>query len=217
MEPTPMKSPPPPNGAGGHQTAAGPPPSPSQAAATSSVPNLDKLRLSQSFHEQLGVRKAIVTIPVRKPDRQWFVRTHPEEAWSLQTATLELKEERETYLVDPSLWGEVSGEVVPKLLVMAVNRQGVPFLWPIRLPSTDGRLDDWNRSALEAATRARTRWVRIAANMSAGSYDVFETGGDFGEPQWPEIDFHAVITIAFKDRYIAAMDHPVLRRLRGEV
>ena len=33
-----------------------------------------RLRLSQDFGEQIGVKKALLTVPVRKPDRQWFVR-----------------------------------------------------------------------------------------------------------------------------------------------
>jgi hypothetical protein len=34
------------------------------------------------------------------------------------------------------------------------------------------KMDSWNRSALEAATLSMTRWVRVAANMHLGAYDV---------------------------------------------
>jgi hypothetical protein len=30
----------------------------------------------------------------------------------------------------------------------AVNRQGILFLWPVRLPTEDGRLDAWDQAAL---------------------------------------------------------------------
>jgi hypothetical protein len=36
-----------------------------------------RLRLSQAFGEQAGVKKVLTTVPVRKPDRQSFIRTHP--------------------------------------------------------------------------------------------------------------------------------------------
>ena len=35
------------------------------------------LRLSQDFTSQIGGKKALMSVPVRKPDRQWFVRVHP--------------------------------------------------------------------------------------------------------------------------------------------
>lgn len=43
---------------------------------------------------------------------------------------------------------DLMGEIVPKMLFTAVDRQGVPFLWPVRSPTEDGRLDAWNQSAL---------------------------------------------------------------------
>ncbi len=36
------------------------------------------LRLSQNFHESLGVKKALITVPVRKPGKQDFIRVHPD-------------------------------------------------------------------------------------------------------------------------------------------
>ena len=57
--------------------------------------DLERLRLSQDFPNKVGVKKAIITVPVRKPDRQWFVRVHADEAWRLETAVLELRDERE--------------------------------------------------------------------------------------------------------------------------
>ena len=71
--------------------------------------DVNRLRLSQDFANKIGVRKAIITVPVRKPDRQWFVRVHPDSEWRLETAVLELKDERQTYLVDPELWSELPG------------------------------------------------------------------------------------------------------------
>jgi hypothetical protein len=110
------------------------------------------LRLSQDFAQSVGVKKTILTVPVRKPGRQDFVRVHPDPEYRLETAVLELKEERETYLVDRALWSDVPGEITPKVLLTAMTRQNVFFLWPIRLPGEDGRHDEWNRSALDAAT-----------------------------------------------------------------
>jgi len=175
-----------------------------------------RLRLSQNFAESVGVKKALLTVPVRKPGRQDFVRTHPGESYRLETAVLELKEDRETYLVEPELWHELPGEIIPKVLYTTMNRQGVLSIWPIRLPQEDGRHDEWSRSALEAAEMAQKRWIRVTANMSLGAYEVYEAVSKLPDPEWPEIDFEEILRIAFRDRFITNLNHPVIRRLRGE-
>jgi hypothetical protein len=37
------------------------------------------------------------------------------------------------------------------------------------------------------------------------------------EPNWPELPFKELLRVAFKDKYINSLDHPILRKLRGEV
>lgn len=178
-----------------------------------------KLRLPQDFGAMLAVKKALLTVPVRKPSREMWVRTCQREDYRIQTGLLELKEDREIYLVAPSLWPELSTESTfgPRLLITTLNRQGVLFLWPIRLPGPDGKIDTWNQSALEAAKLAMGKWVRVAANMSLGAYDVFEAVGGLPEPEWPELPFRDILQLAFKDRFIESLSHPVLQRLRGEI
>jgi hypothetical protein len=177
--------------------------------------SVEKLRLSQNYQELVGVKKTLLTVPVRKPGRQEFFRVHPGEDWCLETAILELKEDRESYLVDPEIWPELSGEIVPKILFTTINRQGVLRLWPIRLPGEDGRLDAWNQSALEAAEIAKKKWIRLASNISLGAYEVFEASGDLAEPEWPDAPFEEILRIAFKNHFINSMDHPVVGRLKG--
>ncbi len=101
-----------------------------------------RLRLLQDFVASVGVRRALLTIPVKKPVKEWFVRTHPGEEYRLQTAVLELKEDREIFLVDPVLWQELSTESTfsPRMFVTAMNKQEVLFLWPIRLPGELGEI-----------------------------------------------------------------------------
>jgi len=178
--------------------------------------DLDKLRLSQDFSANLGVKKALLTVPVRRPNRQEFIRVHPDADWRLETVILEVKEEREVYLVDKNLWGQLPGELIPKVLFTVINRQGVLTLWPIRLPGEDGRHDEWNRSALEAAEMAQKEWVKVAANMHLGAYEVYRAMADLPEPDWPDTTFQEILRVAFRDRFIRSMDHPVVRRLRGE-
>src|SRR5262245_7255711 len=158
-----------------------------------------KLRLSQDFTAELGVKKKLLTVPVRKPDKAWFVRVHPDEKYRLPAAVLELKEERELYLVNPEILKDLAGEtaISPRTIFTAVNRQGVIFLWPVRLPGTDGKLDDWSHSAQEAARLTMGSWVRVQANMSLVAYDVFQAVGKLPEPQWPEESFSELLKVGF--------------------
>jgi hypothetical protein len=179
----------------------------------------ERLRLTQDFGSRIAVKKLLITIPVRKPSKETFVRTHPDPSYWLNTAVIELKEDREIYLVDPSLWQELATEATfaPKLLVATVTRQGVLSLWPIRLPGPDGRIDDWNHSALQAAEEAKKSWVRVQANMGLGAYDIVTASSNMGLPEFPTMEMVDILKIAFKDKYVSGTDHIVLRRLRGEV
>jgi len=180
--------------------------------------NLSALRISQDFLEQGGgAEKIITTIPVRKPERQVFVRVHPDPAFKFQTFLLEVKEDNSTYLVDRSIWEHVSDLVAPKVLLTEMSRQGDLFLWPIKLPGADGRSDRWSESALVAAKHAETTWLRVSANMGLGGYDVFKAMAELPEPQWPDMDMNQIINLAFRDRFIDSPSHDVIRRLRGEI
>jgi len=177
----------------------------------------ERLRIDLSFSEGVGVKKALITIPVKKPSRQDFIRVHPSAAFRLPVAIIELKDDRETFLVLPDIAREIPGEYTTVTMHTCINRQGVVFLWPVRLPGSDGRQLEWHRSAAEAAEMAMKRWIRVQANMSLGAYEVYEASSTIPEPAWPtDLTFTQMLTIAFKGRLVDSFDHPVLKRLRGE-
>jgi hypothetical protein len=161
------------------------------------------------------VKKLIPTVVPRKPGRQEFIRVHP--TFHFQTALLEIKgERRDVYLLDRSLWNLHPNDLTPVALYFASTRQGGPFFWPVRVASGGRALDTWNESAHFAADRAKSAWVRVSANMDVGHYDVLEAVGDLGDPEWPAGPIEELLDLAFKDRFIADNEHPILRRLRGE-
>jgi hypothetical protein len=176
------------------------------------------LRLSGDHTATPGLKKMLLSVPVRTPAKDWFVRVHADENYSLETTVIELKEEREVYLVAPALREHLATEPLlsTRMLYTAITRQQVVFLWPCRLPRADGRFDDWGRTSLAAAGRARSRWVRMTANTSIQAYDVVEASGDLPEPVWPAESMRDLLKTAFGERHIDKLDHPVLRRLRGQ-
>jgi len=145
-----------------------------EAAADSASPPADpfdlaNLRLSQNFNEAAGVKKLLRTVPVRKPNRQDFIRVNPSPAYRENFAMVELKEDREQYLVaGAGLVAELAAEIVNMTIFTATNRQGVCFLWPVRLPNADGRDMEW-RTGRPAMPQRRQPAVGSASRRAWGS------------------------------------------------
>ncbi len=142
---------------------------------------------------------------------------HPDPAFRAPFAFIVLEEDRERYLVTPEIAAAIPTEIVTEILYTAINRQGVVFLWPVRLPASDGRVNEWHRSLQEAAELAMKCWVRVTANMSLGAYEITEAPGNIPDPAWQkEYTFPDLLRIAHRDRIIDSFNHPVLKMLRGE-
>jgi hypothetical protein len=185
------------------------------AAAAPDPFDISGLRLNPSFLETAGVKRLITTVPVKKPSPQDFVRVHPAEEYRDNFAMIDLKDDREEYVVHSTIMRELTGEVVYKTVFTAVNRQGVVFLWPVRIHPPDERKNEWPRSAREAAELAMKQWVRMKANMSLGAYEITVSESVIADPVWPELSFQDLVRVAFRERVITTLDHPVVKRLRG--
>jgi hypothetical protein len=176
-------------------------------------------RVRQSLAAAAGVQKHLTELAVCTPNKAWWVRRHPDsDEYALNAWVVELKEEQETYLVLPPLWPALLGEATfkPKTFYLAVNMQGKYFLWGVRRPADDTKEPDrWMRAPLEAVRLAKDKWTRITWNEVTRQHDV-ATCESIAEPEWPDRPFRELLKLAFKDYVINSLDHPVLRRLRGE-
>jgi hypothetical protein len=128
---------------------------------------------------------------------------------------IELKDDREVYLLTPAVAQNLPGEFAMATVYTAINRQGVVFLWPVKLPGADGKILAWHTSAAAAAELAMKRWTRVTANMSLGAYDTYAASATIPDPDWPKCTFKELLRVAFKDRLVADLDHPLVKRLRG--
>jgi hypothetical protein len=141
---------------------------------------------------------------------------HPDEAYTLDTTVLIDKEDGgEAYLVTPSMRAALVGEARPVLLSTAITRQGSVLIWPVPLPSEDGRRNRWADTAHDAARLSKGHWVRLAADMSLGYYRIYRAEGDIPDPVWPDKPFPELLKLAFAKLVIDSPDHPIVRRLRG--
>ena len=153
---------------------------------------LTLLRVSQDFAAKAGSKKVITTVPIRNPKRGEFLRVHPTmEPMLVYT----LVDEQETFVATASIAINFPGDMIPKLLAPTISRQGTLFLWALRIPGEDGRINNWHASAKE----------------------VYEAVGAIPDPEWPSLSMDEIVRIAVKGRVIDSLDHPVLQKLRGEV
>jgi hypothetical protein len=189
----------------------------SNAAFSSGDLDLDAMRLPTDFTAIAGVQRVLTMVPIRKPSPQAYVRVHPDEAWTLMVAVVELKEDNDVYLVRPALYPALAEEAKAKQLYVGVTRDGNPFVWLVNMPLPDGRLDTWSQSAHAGANLAKTHWVRIKSNRDLGAYEVLQATNLKDEPSWPELSFKELVNLAFRGKVIDSLDHVVIRRLRGEI
>lgn len=183
--------------------------------AASQPIDFGQFALSQNFGAQIKVTKKLTTVPVRKPSKtQWF-RIHRE--YKLDALLLKYGDSGDDfYLVIPSLAHQLVYLAQAFKLVVGVDRQGVVFVWPLRLPDAE-RTMHWHLSASEAASHAEVQWTRMEARMGLGAYEIHAAEGITDEPQWPKMSMNEILGIAFKNKIIDRLDHLVLKQLRGEV
>ena len=61
-------------------------------------------------------------VPVRKPNKQEFFRTHSDEGYALQMAILDLKTENEIYAVSPEIALSLLGKIRVVRLTTSITR-----------------------------------------------------------------------------------------------
>ena len=192
-----------------------PPMSKEEPPAASQPTDFSQFALSQNFGTQIKVTKKLTTVPVRKPSKtQWFRIYHE---YKLDAPLLKYGDNGEDYyFVKSPLDGQLGDLAQAFRLVVGVDRQGVVFVWPLRLPDAE-RTMHWHLSASEAASHAEVQWTRMEARMGLGAYEIHAAEGITDEPQWPKMSMNEILGIAFKNKIIDRLDHFVLQQLRGEV
>lgn len=175
------------------------------------------LRLAQNFGETLGVKKVLTMVPVVKPTKDRFFRTHESPNWVYPSWVLENKATGETYIVSEDVASILGGLVRAVELYTAIDRQNNVFFIPIPLPGPNGVRNPWHESLLQAVLRAKLVWLRITANKDLGGYEIFEATAKLPEPIWPDTTLDELLAIAFRGRIITNPDHPVVQEKLGGV
>ena len=176
--------------------------------------DLDTIRLPQDFGASGGVKKLVTTVPLRKPNKSLFIRTHA--SFRMDVSLLKYGNENDLYLVMPGMISELGEFPKAHRVVLATDRTNTPFIWPLTLPDPD-HPNMWHTSAMEADVVAQSQWIRVESNKNLGAYEIFVAQGQLSAPTWPEMPWNQLVSIAFKQKIIDSPDHVVAQKLRGEV
>jgi len=196
-------------------------PTPAQGA-----PNpfdLDALKIPAGELTDLEIDVVLTKIPIRKPHNQWYVMVHPDKEYHIPIALFEYEDgvsmDRETYIVTPNMYSafEEESKFRRSILYTSMTRQGHLFLWNVPLPGKDGKLNDWHKSAMVAVSAAQKGWVRVKANKQAAGYDLGKPKGHIPDPEWPKLSPSDILKTASSGIIVSSPDHPVVRKLAGDI
>jgi len=113
------------------------------------------------------VKNLITTVSVRtSPDKAWFFRTNTDVNYSLDAGLLVQKDEGKIYFVIPSLLADetVTGFIKPYQIRTCITRQSQPFLWALRLQTSD-KTDNWATSALAERSTSLNKLLELMCTI----------------------------------------------------
>ena len=186
--------------------------------------NFEALRVTEAT--PIVVKWVVNSIPVKKPiTGVEFFRIRPGSEWEFNTYVLDLggKVDGEgKFLLNPALYHEV---IETKKLKLVTIFTGITygsseiFLSDISQPDAEGKDHEFNRTRRLAYKAAETQWVKLQRNDSIWAYDTVLAISKLPEPEWPEEPQNMVkaIELAFKDKTIDNHNHPILKKIRGEL
>jgi len=152
-------------------------------------------------------------IACRNPQADEWIRVKPGPESRFNTPVLRDPSSGELYLVVGQLWPRLADRLEMVCPRLCGNLDGEMFVWPVPTP-TSGRGGEapWRETAGVLAGLAEMRWCRVVANEAAGQYVVSTLKDDDAPPPpaWPVGDFLDVLHAAFRGRFIASEDHPLV-------
>jgi len=173
----------------------------------------EKLRVLNTLDMGALVTTELVEISVRKPKKDEWFRVLP--GVCQQGGILEIQ--GNIYWVSQKLQSQLIGDPCfsLRLCVLAVTKQGIPFIWPLKLDNESGaKSDKFAKVPLAAMQHAQKKWTRIYWSREKFEH-VVETANIADDPHFPDKPFHELLKLGFKATVISDLQHPALLELKG--
>lgn len=167
-----------------------------------------------------GEKSSIVEVQ-RPPKGQFFtVQPETDKPWQNRAFYFLMElEGRDPLIVAPDIAKAKQDEedtIRPVLLVRYVTMTGEEALWAVKLDRPDGRSNAWNVSALNILEIATSgKWVRIVSMRKHYRHQVSKKTFEQVPPKFTDRSFQELVNIAFKDRVVADLEHPIWEELEN--
>jgi len=157
----------------------------------------------------------VAAVRVRKPRGTDYVFVHPEWREFIWIIPEDFRRKREAHIVLCKI-AEAHSDICRKVLVVPYcGDDNNYYLWPIPQEDATGRINDYNKSAMQQIARSIGRWSQFVADLGNQSYRLFEMVEQRDAPSWPTGGIWFLIRKAFEDRIIATKDHVLFSQIRG--
>lgn len=176
---------------------------------------LDRYRRTDASVLAGPLRPPSYSVVIRRPRKTEFIRTQLSPGCLGPFPLVVDRDNERFYAVDRSMWQLLAGHLVNMALIPSTTDMGRIFLWPVRLPDAEGRLDSWNESAMHLARLAEERWLRLDRDRDGNEYVPVFPERDLPDPDWSDIVFDHLLGLAENGRDVRSEDDPIVRRLLG--
>lgn len=189
--------------------------------------NLEVLKLKPNSSGIVKTEPLLKTIRTEKPYSTDFFRIRPGEDWTMEFPIYASKGntggENEKYLVYPEFQQELAerNSLIPVRFYFGIIwGSNILFISDVGIKTGDnGTLNSYHKSRMELYELAKEKWISISANKDLGAYTATEAKSKIPDPIWPvkPANIGEAIELAFKDNVIDNENHPILKKLRGEI
>lgn len=171
-----------------------------------------RFKLDEKYAQHQGEQRTLAVKARRPRSDEWFT-VHPDPEFSQETNALIVAADFSYYLVDPSIVPQLEGADYKVMnLHTAITARGSIFMLTVGTGS-----DGFSESLRAAVEQAKEGYVRVASNTAERQYDAFLPKKEIPPPVWPaDLTFDGVMEMAFKDRVIDSVNHPVIKGLHGD-
>jgi len=180
--------------------------------------DLSEFYVPQGVSEgDISAEKILTSVPIRKAKKAEFVRSHADIAYQREFYLYEDKDgDGAYYVVHPRLVSEITAFVAQYLIVLCVNSNDVPFFFPVKLSDTKMNAKH-KANALQFVELTKTKWTRRTWNETAGEHDLFVAKNMAKEPVFPDESIEDLLKLAIRGGMIKSTDHPLYKKLLGEM
>jgi len=177
------------------------------------------LGISTDYAAAISVAASTKPFELRKPNDQEYFRTSPHKHQRLAVGGITDKQDMsKLYVVSPAVLDEVKTWFAKHVrafeLVLTQTIAGAGFLWHV--PLAEDRGGRWNSQQRAGCNQGETRWTNMTSGR--GQYDI-KTIDNPKQASWESFPTMSdMLRQALSDgRLIDALDHPLLKKLRGEI